>query len=497
MANTKISNFVAGGTAQATDRIAAARSPFAANSDDVYLLPSAIAQGGLNDSYHTVVGYGATDTANGTELVAAYANAKTLTPGGNALSAGNRHTILVLPGNYLVGDGSLVLDTEFIDIIGISPYTGATVYSTGFTDYGDTIIYSTGHTLGQTANNVCIANLCLLTTSASKYAWNVTSALSTFTRLINVLITNSSAISNAAMNPSLLSWAGAYTDVRCWNESSFGNVNTVVVSGTFLRCKAGGYSFGCGVSAGNNSLVSGTFTDCEADGASFGTNGTASGTFRRCVFVSIEGIASPMFGGNQIAQGTFEDCEANGVANGSFGLTASGTFLRCRTATGASPIGGGGFGSGASGVASGTFIDCEAGASSFGTSGANGGTASGVFINCKAGINSFAGGGTNPGTMSGFMYNCVLQGRLNANVSGRIERMSIVCLNANETAVLVANNAILYLCTFIATGTGFSVDSPGGGATIKAAQLTCNKGFGSNVTNAITTPYIVSDANAL
>jgi hypothetical protein len=56
---------------------------------------------------------------NGDQLLAAYAAAKISTPHGQALSANNRATILIYPGVYEVEDGTFILDTEFVDLVGL------------------------------------------------------------------------------------------------------------------------------------------------------------------------------------------------------------------------------------------------------------------------------------------------------------------------------------------------------------------------------------------
>lgn len=73
------------------------------------------------------------NTTNGTNLIAAYAAAKLLTPGGNALSATNPAYVLLMPGTYDVGacsnsDGTfpnygMKLDGEHIYIVGLGPAT--------------------------------------------------------------------------------------------------------------------------------------------------------------------------------------------------------------------------------------------------------------------------------------------------------------------------------------------------------------------------------------
>lgn len=58
--------------------------------------------------------------ANGAELLAKYAQAKTLTPNGSALSATNRVTIWIPPGTFLL-PSTLALDTSYIDLRAMDP----------------------------------------------------------------------------------------------------------------------------------------------------------------------------------------------------------------------------------------------------------------------------------------------------------------------------------------------------------------------------------------
>ena len=62
-----------------------------------------------------------TDNAvtNGTNLIAAYAAAKALTPNGQALGSDNRAVVLVPPGKYDLGMGQLDMDTQYIDLVGL------------------------------------------------------------------------------------------------------------------------------------------------------------------------------------------------------------------------------------------------------------------------------------------------------------------------------------------------------------------------------------------
>lgn len=73
---------------------------------------------------HVVVRRGTTDAASGTNLLAAYTAAKTLTPGGAALSASNRAVVALPPGGYDLATGLLTLDTDFVDLVALCPDLG-------------------------------------------------------------------------------------------------------------------------------------------------------------------------------------------------------------------------------------------------------------------------------------------------------------------------------------------------------------------------------------
>ena len=49
-----------------------------------------------------------------------YYEAKALTPNGQPLSNSNRAAVFVPPGRYDLGTAVLVLDTEFVDLVGLS-----------------------------------------------------------------------------------------------------------------------------------------------------------------------------------------------------------------------------------------------------------------------------------------------------------------------------------------------------------------------------------------
>jgi len=95
-----------------------------------------------------------TDNAvtNGTDLIAAYATAKALTPHGQPLGADNRAVVLVPPGKYDLGTGQLEMDTEFVDVAGLSTLRENQHICGRSNGYGTGV-------LRQTANDVKIENL--------------------------------------------------------------------------------------------------------------------------------------------------------------------------------------------------------------------------------------------------------------------------------------------------------------------------------------------------
>jgi len=333
----------------------------------------------LNGAAYVIVKTTDNASSNGQNLLAAYAQAKALTPHGQALSPTNRAAVIVPPGRYDLGTGQLAMDTQFVDLVGLS------------TKREDQYIFSqtngdnTG-VLRQTASDVGIENLLVQSTrSTGALALNSTTPAAYFpdsqmggTVIRNCEFRDDGASHSFSMRVGII-YSGTYSDCT-GGERSFGGLGTA--SGTFTNCKGGFRAFGGGVIG---STASGTFKDCTGGPEAFGSGGgTASGTFTNCT-----GVGSSFGGGN--------------------GSTASGTFTHC--------VGGvTSFGAGIGSTASGTFTDCTGGSTSFGGSG----TASGTFTNCSGGNFSFGGGvtGNNTGAklvgcrMTGTSWTGLFRGRM-------------------------------------------------------------------------------------
>ncbi len=307
---------------------------------------------------------------NGAALIAAYTAAKALTPNGEELSATNRACVIIPPGNYDLDHGEddacvpLTLDTEFVDIIGLTTDRSLQqIYGTPEASNSGVIV--------QTADDVHVSNLYVkILTEVESANWNDTDSAAYFpsTSLSNTVVDNCQFDGQDGSNdegPRLFS-------MRLYIE----------YSGTFNNCTGGNFAFG------GKSTASGTFTNCTGGNSAFGGDeGTASGTFTNCT-----GGNSAFGGAGGTASGTFTNCTGGDVAFGSGG-TASGTFTNCT---------GGDYSFGIYGTVSGVFTNCTGGEAAFG---GDRGTASGTFNYCTGGADAFGGAG---GTLSGQLYYCRL-----------------------------------------------------------------------------------------
>jgi len=424
----------------------------------------------LSTGAYIIVRPSASATTNGTELRNAYAAAKAFTPNTAALSATNRATVILLPGRYDLGTTRLNLDTDFVDIIGLTDTPEQIVITSQIT-------LSDSGTIYQTANDVKIKGVTIDRTGAPF---------------------GSGAGRTAAYFPfpratAITSWSG---------------------DGTTMTIAANGHGLQTGdsvrISGSGNSSVDGVFTVTRIDDNSFsypstvsasGSIGTAterlnltqiencvfsgdsssgmrliteySGTYRRCIggAGSFSGVIT---GSGANASGLFEDCTATSGSFGGSNGSASGTFTRCSA-------GADSFGS----TASGTFTDCTAGATSFG--GQINGSASGTFLRCTvngAGFGSSSSGGTATGTFT----DCTLTNTISygGTFTGTLRRCRFVCTGTNNNALRVGDGAKIFDSTLVATGTGNSITA-GSAVTISLAGCRMNNSINANVSNNLGT----------
>jgi len=341
-----------------------------------------------------------TDTENGQSLKDAYADAITLTPGGNPLSISNRVAILVPPGTYALGTTGLTMNTQFVDLIGLGRADETIITSVSNTGTGlGTII--------QTTNNIKFRNLTIQNSAA---------AYSTGTDQ------DDSGYAPQGVYPSV-----EFTDCIFNNPGTGGNGAPFMrldteYSGSFTRCRG---VDGAGVSV-FFAIASGNYFDCHYAGPGFGYAGEASGVFTDCSIYNGFGYTSD-------ASGSFARCTAFNSGFGSGG-NASGTFNQCTALTES-------FGWGVGVTCSGTFSNCKGTDYCFGEStstalfigcrgndycyGGNNATATlaGTYTDCIAANNGF-GDASSTNTLSGAFYGCVVTGfngfggSTEANLSG-------------------------------------------------------------------------------
>jgi len=335
----------------------------------------------LNSANYITVKTTDDSLVNGNNLLAAYSLAKTKLPNGAALSTSNRLAIILPAAIYDFGTQSLILDTQYIDII------GSTTDKNKHHIRSNISTTNTG-VIKQTANDVKLYNLKIEnknTTYVTLYNSSDPASYFPDDNLNLTYIENVSFIYNGASNfPTRFNIQYSGNFINCTGED---NLFAGILSGNFTNCTGGTGSFGV--------IASGKFTNCVGGFNAFAAGGTASGEFINCT----GGQSS--FGGNGTANGIFTSCNGGTYSFGGFSATANGTFKFCNggersfggwtTANGIFKFCNGGNDSfGGLGTASGEFINCIAEVNSFG---GGGGAASGKFTNCAAGEDSFGGGG--------------------------------------------------------------------------------------------------------
>jgi hypothetical protein len=436
---------------------------------------------------YIIVRPSASATTNGTELRNAYAAAKLFTPNTSALSATNRATVILLPGRYDLGTTRLNLDTDFVDIIGLTDTPEQVVITSS-------VILSDSGTIYQTANDVKIKGVTIDRTSspagsgagrtAAYFPFPKATAITTWsgdgtTMTIAAnghgLQTGDSVSISGSGNSSV---DGAFTVTRI-DDNSFSYLSTVNAAGS-IGTATERFNLtqieNCVFSGTSDSAMrrsteyAGTYKKCVSGAASFGLAGIASGLFEDCIAGSFS------FGGDSIgigiASGTFKRCVAG---EDSFGAKeASGLFEDC---IGSEEC----FAGQTGGVASGVFKRCSAEYLSFGNL-----LASGIFENCSASVIGF--GSADGRTATGTFTDCTLTSEFGygGTFTGTMRRCRFVCTGTNNNALRVGNGAKIFDSTLIATGTGNSITA-GGAVTISLAGCRMNNSINSNVSNNLGT----------
>jgi hypothetical protein len=272
---------------------------------------------GLSGSSYIYVTGNGTDTANGEELAAAYALAKTMTPYGSSLQdPDNRVKVIIAPGKYYVGGGTAFpnnrwdIDAHCVDIVSL-------------TGNRDVWIIGDINIAGVDLGSVIVSGL-----DVSNYIIFVGNNLE-FLTMENC---KASSLAHCDVDGMPISLSGTFIDCEAVSEG-FATVSGSDASGTFINCKADtGFGF-------YDCNASGVFTNCTISYSGFAYSysntgyGIASGTFTNCA-ATYEGFGG---GDGGQASGVFTNCVgSNGSFAGyqtgpnTFSGTITGTLNYCR-----------------------------------------------------------------------------------------------------------------------------------------------------------------------
>jgi hypothetical protein len=429
--------------------------------------------GNLSTGAYIIVRPHSTDTLNGARLTSAYAEAKTFTPQGSALSATNRATIILLPGRYNLGTTRLNLDTDFVDIIGLTDTPEQVVITSS-------VILSDSGTIYQTANDVKIKGVTIdRTGNPAGSGAGRTAAYFPFPR--------ATAITTWSGNGTTMTIAANGHGLQTGDSVRISGSGNSSVDGAFTVTRIDDNSFSY-PSTVNDAGSIGTATErfnltyienCVFSGTSGSGMRTAieySGTYRKCIGgdSSFAGVSGGVGTSTTIASGLFEDCTSGSFSFGGSG-TASGTFTRC-TSNGTASFGR---------TSSGTFTDCVGGDLSFG--GQPAGAATGVFLRCAVSGSGF-GSDSSAGTATGTFTDCTLTNTVSygGTFTGTMRRCRFVCTGTNNNALRVGDGAKIFDSTLVATGTGNSITA-GSAVTISLAGCRMNNSINANVSNNLGT----------
>ncbi|CAN2040148.1 hypothetical protein GMMP15_1580001 [Candidatus Magnetomoraceae bacterium gMMP-15] len=255
----------------------------------------------MNGSAYIIVQITDDPLINGTNLISAYNQVKALTPHGEDLSATNRAVVIVPPGKYDLGSNQLVMDGEFVDLVGLS-----TVRDNQYI-YGTSNGPNTG-VIKQTAQNVHIENLVVeCTRSDGGLIFESSDPAAYFPAASETKSHTNTVIRNC--------------EFKADDTNALSMRIATTYAGIYKNCTGGYKAFG-----GFGGTASGKFTNCTAGDYAFGGEGTASGTFKDCT----GGDGAFGGGGKGTASGTFKDCTGgDGAFGGENGSTAGGFFWDC------------------------------------------------------------------------------------------------------------------------------------------------------------------------
>jgi len=248
----------------------------------------------------------------GDDLATKYAQAKTLTPRGNALSSENRATLIIYPGTYTLST-TLIIDEEFVDIFGI----GSQKWSP--------VVLFTGASINVSANDINVTGIGSTTlpllTTGSKPLSHFENCRGTF-----------QSFGYGSGNPASGTYIGCFVNDT---GGSFGGLSAA--DGRFVDCRCtGSGSFGGSMALNTEQVASGIFDRCTASTQSFGYAAGFSGTAYNCQGSSLSFGARPQTGITGVT-GTLYNCvggtDSFGGGTGA-GTKITGRLYYCRLTSG-------------------------------------------------------------------------------------------------------------------------------------------------------------------
>ena len=258
----------------------------------------------MSASSYVIVTVTSSAATNGSNLVAAYSTASSLSPNGATKSATNRAYVVLPPAVYNLTGIGLNASQLYVDIVGLTGNPNDVVITSAS---------SSSFTLNQNSIDSKIHGVTIKATGTSSSAYKATGSPTINTIAENcIFAATGSSVSMAAQN-----YPNTFINCTAGNNAFGSNTNTA--SGVFTGCTAGQYSFG------KNST--GTFTNCTAGTNSFGyaSGSSATGFFKNCV-VNGTGFAGSDGTTGGTASGLFVNCSAGDDSFGGTGGITSGTF---------------------------------------------------------------------------------------------------------------------------------------------------------------------------
>ena len=249
---------------------------------------------------------------NGTNLLNKY-NSLSLN-----LGSSNRFTIYLEPGIFDLKTSSLILNKNYIDIVGLHPTNKSIITSNMATPSNGTI--------NQLVDNIKLSNLNIINSNSNYiYPWLAYNSILTPNELTyyeNLLSTVPSCYFRNIPNGQ--SYGSTYLNNVAFTSNNISILTMRAATeydGSYIDCEAGNYSFGF------KGKANGTYINCKAGFLSFGSFGSeANGYFENCT------AGGYSFGANtNYVAGKFKNCTA---INNSFGEGSTqnlGQYINCKT----------------------------------------------------------------------------------------------------------------------------------------------------------------------